>query len=299
MKFDPAAVAALPQEQVLKLIDEAHPTASSSHENPPSQTTASEWLNNYSSAVKESRIIADNIAAAIGIQQGLVTTVTCFTNLQSDKCAAFFGVNSSDDLSAADIAYVSKKAIGNFVLAPMLKSEADALKLAYDDHDLAQDYSNNHKFGWHNGGSLQAQFPAIDASDRVVLTAVPNVIAAGFGTTKPHGELDSNSVSDAYNQLEPGLDLEPYVKAMKLLKQNNFQSFHRETGAAGVGALLTDINADFLTKIGGASSLLTTFGLDFGRLPPTSADGKLTTKKFSGSTNEISFSVPCWESSRP
>ena len=89
MRFDPAAVTALPQEQVLKLINEAHPTASSSLENPPSKTTASEWLNNYSSAVKESRIIADDIAAAIGIQEGVVTTVTCFTNLQSAKCAAF------------------------------------------------------------------------------------------------------------------------------------------------------------------------------------------------------------------
>ena len=222
MKFDPSAVAALPQEQVLKLINEAHPTASSSLENPTSKTTASNWLNNYSSAVKESRIIADDIAAAIGIQEGLVTTVTCFTNLQSDKCAAFFGVNSNDDLTAADIAYISKKSIGNFVLAPMLKSDADALKLAYDDHNLRQDYSSNNKFGWQNGGSLQTQFPTIEASDKVVLTAVPNVIAAGFGTTKPHGELDSDSVSDAYNQLEPGLDLKPYVKVMKLLKQNNF-----------------------------------------------------------------------------
>ena len=156
MKFDPSAVAALPQDQVLKLIDEAHPTASSSLENPTSKTTASDWLNNYSSAVKESRIIADDIAAAIGIQEGLVTTVTCFTNLQSDKCAAFFGVNSNDDLTAADIAYIPKKAIGNFVLAPMLQSEADALKLAYDDHDLRQDYNSTNKFGWHNGGSLQA-----------------------------------------------------------------------------------------------------------------------------------------------
>ena len=111
MCFDPAAVAALPQEQVLKLIDEAHPTASSSLENPPSKTTASEWLNNYSSAVKESRIIADDIAAAISIQEGVVTTVTCFTNLQSAKCAAFFGVNSNDDLTAADIAYIFPRSL--------------------------------------------------------------------------------------------------------------------------------------------------------------------------------------------
>ena len=209
MRFDPAAVAALPQEQVLKLIDEAKPTASSSLENPPSQTTTSEWLNTYVPAVKESRIIADDIAAAIGIQHGVVTTVTCFTNLQSAKCAAYFGVNSSDDLSAADIAYVSKKSIGNFVLAPMLKSDADALQLAYDDHDLSQDYSSSNKFGWQNGGSLQNQFPNIENGDKVVLTAVPNVIAAGFGTTKPQGDLDSNSVSKAFDQLEQGLDWDP------------------------------------------------------------------------------------------
>ena len=43
---------------------------------------------------------------------------------------------------------------------------------------------------------------------------------------------------------------------------------------------MTDINPDFLTKIGGDSSLLTMFGLDLGRLPPTSVDGKLTTEKF-------------------
>ena len=66
---------------------------------------------------------------------------------------------------------------------------------------------------------------------------------------------------------------------MKLLKLNNYQSF-QETGAAGVGALLTDIDTDFLTKIGGDSSLLDTFELNLGRLPPTSDDGKLTMAEF-------------------
>ena len=277
MRFDPAAVAALPQDQVLKLIVEAKPTASSSVENPPSQTTSSEWLQNFDPAMKKCRIIGGDIAAAIGVNADEITTVTCFTNLRSAKCGDYYGVNSSDDLSAADIAYISKTAIGNFVLAPMLKSDADALKLAYDDHDLSQDYSSNHKFGWKNGGSLQNQFPNIENGDTVVLTAVPNVIAAGFGTTKPHGDLDS--VSAAFANLEQGLDLRPYINVMKLLKLNNYQSF-QETGAAGVGALLTDINTDFLTKIGGDSSLLDTFELNLGRLPPTSDDGKLTTAEF-------------------
>ena len=127
MRFDPAAVAALPQDQVLKLIVEAKPTASSSLENPPSQTTSSKWLQNLDPAMKKCRIIGGNIAAAIGIHNDVVTTVTCFTNLRSAKCGDYYGVNSSDDLSAADIAYISKKAIGNFILAPMLKFNADAL----------------------------------------------------------------------------------------------------------------------------------------------------------------------------
>ena len=137
MRFDPAAVAALPQEQVLRLINKANPTASSSQENPPSQTTSSEWLNIFLPAVKQCLIIPNNIAAAIGIQNDVVTTITCFTNLRSAKCGDYYGVNSSDDLSVADIAYISKTAIGSFVLAPMLTSDADALKLAYDDHDLS------------------------------------------------------------------------------------------------------------------------------------------------------------------
>ena len=151
MRFDPAAVAALPQDQVLKLIVEAKPTASSSLENPPSQTTSSEWLNTYVPAVKESRIITNNIATVIGIQHHVVTMVTCFINLQSAKCAAYFGVNSSDDLSAANIAYISKKSIGNFVIAPMLKSNTNDLKLAYDNHDLSQDYNSKNKFSWPTG----------------------------------------------------------------------------------------------------------------------------------------------------
>ena len=81
MRFDPATITALPQEQVLKLIDETNPIASSSLENPPSQITSSEWLNTYVPAVKESRIITDDITVSIGIQHGVVTTVTCFTNL--------------------------------------------------------------------------------------------------------------------------------------------------------------------------------------------------------------------------
>ena len=215
MRFDPAAVATLPQEQVLRLINEANPTASSSQENPPSQTTSSKWLNYFVPAIKQCRIIAGNIAAAIGIQNNVVTTVTCFTNLRSAKCGEYYGVNSSDDLSAADIAYISKKAIGNFVLAPMLKSDADALKLAYNNHDLSQDYSSSNKFGWQNGGSLQNQFPNIENGDKVILMAIPNVIATGFGTTKPHGDLDS--VSAAFANLEQGLDLGPYINVMKLL----------------------------------------------------------------------------------
>ena len=206
--------------------------------------------------------------------------VTCFTNLRSVKCAAYFGVNFSDDLSAATIAFISKKSIGNFVLASMLKSDADALKLAYDDHDLSQDYSSSNKFGWQNGDSLQNQFPTIANGDKVVLTAVPNVIAAGFGTTKPQGDLDSNSVSEAFNQLKQDLDLGPYIRVVKLLKQNNYQSSHQEMRPTGVGALLTDINPDFLTKIGEDSSLLKTFGLKLCCLPPTSDNRKLTTAKF-------------------
>ena len=68
------------------------------------------------------------------------------------------------------------------------------------------------KFGWQNGGSLSAQFPTIGPDDKVVLTAIPNVIAASFGTTKPQGDLDSVSVEFA--NLEQGLDFEPYISIM-------------------------------------------------------------------------------------
>ena len=63
---------------------------------------------------------------------------------------------------------------------------------------VAGNYSSSRqsktKFGWQNGGSLSAQFPTIGHDDKVVLTAVPNIIAASFGTTKPQGDLDSVSV---------------------------------------------------------------------------------------------------------
>ena len=97
----------------------------------------------------------------------------------------------------------------------MLKSDAEALKLAFDDHNLSQDYSKSKtKFGWQNDGSLSAQSPTIEPDDNVVLTAIPNIIAAGFGTTKPQGDLDSVSVEFA--NLEQGLDFKPYISIMKL-----------------------------------------------------------------------------------
>ena len=67
----------------------------------------------------------------------------------------------------------------------MLKSYAEVLKLAYNIHDLNQDYNSNNKFGWRNGGTLVNQFPLIADSSKIVLTAIPNVVAAGFGTTLP------------------------------------------------------------------------------------------------------------------
>ena len=95
-----------------------------------------------------SRIIGGNIAAVIGFHNNVVTTITCFTILRSNKCIEFFGINSSDDISAAELAYISKTIIGNFVLVPMLKFNTEAPKLAYDNHNLSQDYNSNNKFGW-------------------------------------------------------------------------------------------------------------------------------------------------------
>ena len=147
MIFDSATITALPQEQVFHLVKEAKPTASGS-KNPLSKTTSSEWLKIHRQAIKMSQIIGGDIAAAIGIHDNVVTLVTCFTNLRSAKCADFFGVISNDDLSAADISYIPKKSIGNFVLTPMLKSNAEALKLTHNDQDLSQDYNNsNNKIG--------------------------------------------------------------------------------------------------------------------------------------------------------
>ena len=115
------------------------------------------------------------------------------------------------------------------------------------------------KFGWRNGGSLSARFPTIGPNDKVVLTAIPNVIAASFGTTKPQGDLDSVSVEFCQPRTRFGFrTLHQRHIAVKL---NNYRSFHWETGV-GVGTLLTDINTDFLSKIGGESSLLDTFGPD-------------------------------------
>ena len=69
-------------------------------------------------------------------------------NLRSAKCTEFYGINTNDDLSAADIAYIPKKSIGNFVLAPMLKSNAEALKLAFDNHDLRQTLQQQQQQVW-------------------------------------------------------------------------------------------------------------------------------------------------------
>ena len=67
----------------------------------------------------------------------------------------------------------------------MLKSNAEAPKLAYDNHNLNQDYNSNNKFDWTTSGALVNQFPTILDGDKVVLTAIPNVVVAGFGSTLP------------------------------------------------------------------------------------------------------------------
>ena len=132
-----------------------------------------------------------------------------------------------------------------------------------DIQRVAGNYSSSRqsktKFGWQNGGSLSAQFPTIGPDDKVVLTAIPNVIAASFGTTKPQGDLDSVSVE--FCQPRTRFGFRTLHQRHVVVKLNNYRSFHRETGA-GVGALLTDIDTDFLAKIGGESSLLDTFGPD-------------------------------------
>ena len=77
--------------------------------------------------------------------------------------------------------------------------------------------------------------------------------------TKPQGDLDSVSVE--FCQPRTRFGFRTLHQRHVAIKLNNYRSFHRETGA-GVGALLTDINTDFLAKIGGESSLLDTFDSD-------------------------------------
>lgn len=179
----------LSQDQVLRLIKEANPTASCS-KTPPSQLASSEWLGIRSPANKISRINGGNIAAVIGIHNNVVMTVTCFTNLRSNKCEEFFSVNSSDDLSAAKFAYIFKTVIRNFFLVPMLKFNIEALKLGYDNHNLNQNYTSNNKFGWSTGETHINQFSTNITDNKVVLTALSNIFATGFVSSLPQGDFD-------------------------------------------------------------------------------------------------------------
>lgn len=116
----------------------------------------------------------------------------------------------------------------------MLMPNAVALKLAYNNHNLKTDYNSNNKFGWQNSGTLVNHFFSIAAGNKVVLTAITNVVAAGFGTTLP--QVDLGTVSRDFINLDQSFDLEPYINIMKLLKLNNYQSFHQDTNTTGIGA---------------------------------------------------------------
>ena len=180
----------------------------------------------------------------------------------------------NDDISAPDLAYLRKEKLSHYVLVPMFKSVATALHLASDPHPLEDDYVSNNKFTWPPRTNIGTHFTVV-ADDPVVSTALPNAIVATFGSEPPAGEI--NAITSNLGQLEQNLDLEPVAQAMKLLQLNGFRSFHQSLGsAAGGGAITSDLDAAFLTSIGGVSSLLNKFGFDLQPLYSLSVDRKRT-----------------------
>ena len=106
-QFHPSVVLPLPNNTIVCIIEVVKLTTSSSKP-PPSQQATSDWLKMCLPAIKLSCIQSGNIAVIIGIHEEKVITVRCFTDLNSGKCANFFGVQKSDNISALDIAYLRK-----------------------------------------------------------------------------------------------------------------------------------------------------------------------------------------------
>lgn len=86
----------------------------------------------------------------------------------------------------------------------MLESILTALHLVYDPHVLKDKCGSNNRFTWPHSTDIDNHF-TIAASNQVVLMALPNAIAAAFGSDPPEGKIDV--AASNLGQLEQNLDL--------------------------------------------------------------------------------------------
>lgn len=111
-----------------------------------------------------------------------VYTTTCVSNLKDARAICYLGTNQGDSLDVPAPCFVPKSELANYVLAPMLKNDAMALKLPFNAHSLTDKYNFGRNFIWPNNKPIKRFFPN-RTNKKIVLTDIPNAIAVAYGPT--------------------------------------------------------------------------------------------------------------------